>query len=388
MLLHSLGQAVGADRHRNPPPDRRDVAQAPWTHMAQLCCMDAPQCPRLTARQGAALRGTEPLNPQGFAISQRGFLFPRGKGTIVHSEASFHGTEWGPTADFGRHRTLGLPIAPCCCQSPAAPAGPPFSLSRAFSPRSMSPGTPHPTRTDRRSGRAGSSRRSRSALRRRQGLPSARGPHGCLGPELRRAPLPAPPRPRPGPARRGGPQQRDPGSGRGVPAAVPSGGAGRGGAARRGGSGYTSCPLRAEPSGGAGHGGEVSAAAPPVEGRGRAEPRRGWGRPSREPPSCPGRSLSPVVRSRLVNRRSWAAAALGPAVGAPRVPGEFPARRGSGCCASCRRGAAGIPGFTWARSGPPSSPTPRGGSVAVPNRPVPKVPRPRGSASVGFRGPC
>lgn len=235
MLLHSLGQAVGADRHRNPPPDRRDVAQAPWTHMAQLCCMDAPQCPRLTARQGAALRGTEPLNTQGFAISQRGFLFPRGKGTVVHSEASFHGTEWGPTADFGRHRTLGLPIAPCCCQSPAAPAGPPFSLSRAFSPRSMSPGTPHPTRTDRPKRTRG----QQPPLPKRPPPP----PGAALGPRAPRllgsraapgtAARPAPPSARPGAARR--PPAEGPGERPGGPGgrAERRGGAGRGGAAGR-----------------------------------------------------------------------------------------------------------------------------------------------------------
>lgn len=122
--------------------------------------------------------------------------------------------------------------------------------------------------------------------------------------------------------------------------------------------------------------------------RGRAEPSRGWRAAVLEPPSCPGRAPRPLA---ACDRAVPGAAALGPAVGAgcgcgcerPRSAGLRGTGRGSGRVSCPGEGAAvallageaqpGSRGFTWARS----SPTPRSGSVAVPNRPVPaEVPRP------------
>lgn len=304
-----------------------------------------------------------------------------------------------PQLISGHAAPLGLPIAPCRRQSPPAPLGraPVLPQHRLlpFSPCSMSPGSPRPAPgRSARGGRWGSSRRSEAPSAAARGCPRPAGPTAASGPELRRAPPPAPPSARPSAAR------RPPAEGPGERPGGPGGRAERrGGAGRGGGSGYTSCPLRAEPGGGgAGHGGEVSAASPPVEGRSRgqspagpsrAEPRVGAAAAAApEPPPCPGRAPRPLAageravpdcgRSRPPR---WERVA---SCGAPRDWVRFRAgfvpQRGSGCCACCRRGAAGISRrFTWARSGPPSPL--RGGSVAAPNRPVPEeVPWSRGSA--------
>lgn len=174
--------------------------------------------------------------PRGFAVSQRRFLFPRGKGTIAHGEASFHSkTERGPTADFRTrrtprppHRSVPPPESPGSprpgARSPSAPPSPLLSLLHVT-------GQPAPrSRTERPRWTMGQQPPLRSALRRRQGLPSACGPHGRL--RSRTAPGTAA-RPALGPAQRGAAAP-----GRGTRGAAggsrrPCRAAGRGGAGRR-----------------------------------------------------------------------------------------------------------------------------------------------------------
>lgn len=285
-----------------------------------------------------------------------------------------------PQLISGHAAPLGLPIAPCRRQSPPAPLGraPVLPQHRLlpFSPCSMSPGSPRPAPgRSARGGRWGSSRRSEAPSAAARGCPRPAGPTAASGPELRRAPPPAPPSARPSAAR------RPPAEGPGERPGGPGGRAERrGGAGRGGGSGYTSCPLRAEPGGGggAGHGGEVSAASPPVEGRSRgqssagpsrAEPSRGWGQlppPPRSPRPAPAALLA---RSRRVNGRFRTAAALGPRGGSGLRRAGL---RGTGC--GSERVSCPSEGAAAALVAGGAQPGSRGGSPGpAPGRPPPSA---------------
>lgn len=305
-----------------------------------------------------------------------------------------------PQLISGHAAPLGLPIAPCRRQSPPAPLGraPVLPQHRLlpFSPCSMSPGSPRPAPgRSARGGRWGSSRRSEAPSAAARGCPRPAGPTAASGPELRRAPPPAPPSARPSAAR------RPPAEGPGERPGGPGGRAERrGGAGRGGGSGYTSCPLRAEPGGGggAGHGGEVSAASPPVEGRSRgqssagpsrAEPSRGWGQlpPPRSPRPAPAALLA---RSRRVNGRFRTAAALGPRGGSGLRRAGL---RGTGC--GSERVSCPSEGAAAALVAGGAQPGSRGGSPGpAPGRPppprwfrgCPESPRPGGGPAVAKVG--